>query len=412
MIDRNGAPALSSRGSPVRAPRTQAPAPDDPVSLVAAGLGEAFALPHPALEVCRYGNGHVNDTFLAIYETDHGRERYVHQRLAAIFENPGKLMENIVRVTRHLRDRMLALGIADVERRCLTVVPTSTGSWWHQDGDSRAWRTYRFVEGATSIEEAAGPEEIREAGRAFGEMTALLADLGGPPLNETIHRFHDLPRRFTQLREACAADVAGRAATAAHEVGLAISLEGIALRWSELAASRELPSRPVHNDTKLNNVLFDAPPDAPPDAPAGSPAPKAICVVDLDTTMPGWSICDFGDLVRTTVSPTPEDVEDPSRVRVEPERFAAALDGWLGACRHVLVGSEVEHLVFGAQAMATEVAVRFLADHLAGDRYFRVAYPGHNLVRSRAQLALARELVSRGPDLEKTVAARRGGHPR
>jgi hypothetical protein len=378
----------------------------DGVLCLASKIGPVFGLEGPPVEISRYGNGHVNDTFLAVYASGGGREAFVHQRLATVFADPHGLMENVVRVTEHLRSHMEALGIDDLDRRCLSVVPTVRGSWCHVDEEGRHWRTYRFVERSVTYEEAPGPEAICEAGRAFGEMLLMLADLPAPSLNATIERFHDLPRRLDQLRQGVEADHASRLAGAEREVGEAMALQPVVRRWERLVASGDMPLRPVHNDTKLNNVLFDATEEAD-SWPAGSVGrPRAICVVDLDTVMPGWSICDFGDLVRTSVSDTREDEADTAAVKVDPERFEAALSGWLGASSPVLHDIEVENLVFGAEAMATEVAIRFLADHLAGDTYFRVDYPGHNLVRARAQLALAARLIEAEGQLEELVAKR------
>jgi hypothetical protein len=381
----------------------------DDVLCLAFGIGPVFGIKGPPIEISRYGNGHVNDTFLAVYASGTGREAFVHQRLATVFSDPSALMENVVRVTAHMRSKMEELGIDDIGRRCLEVVPTVMGSWWHEDDEGRAWRTYRFVDRSLTYEQAPGPEVILEAGRAFGEMLLMLADLPAPALNTTIERFHDLPRRFDQLRQVVDADPASRLAGARREVEEAMGLEPVVRRFERLASLGTMPLRPVHNDTKLNNVLFDAGEGAEVHEASGSHPravrPNAICVVDLDTVMPGWSIFDFGDLVRTSVSATSEDEEDATAVKVDAERFEAALSGWLGACAPVLHEVEVENLVFGAQAMACEVALRFLADHLAGDTYFRVAYPGHNLVRARAQLALTAGLIEAEGDLESYVRA-------
>lgn len=357
-------------------------------------LGAASQIDGEPLAFASHGSGHINDTYLSIYRHRGAAVRYVHQRVnRRVFRDPVGLMDNVARVTRHLRDRLLRAGEPDLLRRCLTLVPTVDGTPWFEDEDGEVWRTYLFIEGARTYDVIESERHAYQGGRAFGEFQRLLADLPGPRLVETIPAFHDTPARLAQLQEAVERDVVGRARAAQPEIDAAMARAG-SLGWLE-AAKRDgrIPERVTHNDTKLNNVMIDD------DTGAG------LCVIDLDTTMPGAVAYDFGDLVRTGVSPAAEDERRLDRARVRLEVFEALCRGYAAGAGSLLTGAEVDSLAPAARLITLETAMRFLADHLVGDIYFKVHRPDHNLDRCRAQLALVRRLERHEDELRRIVSA-------
>ena len=320
--------------------------------------------------------GHIN----ASYVVTTRRGRFFLQRLNRhVFPNLGALMENVARVTRHLGGP-------------LRLIPTRDGQAFAQDSDGEVWRLYNFLERAVpqTVPTAWAAEQ---AGRAFGAFQRALADLPGPRLHDTIPHFHDTPRRLEAFECAVQRDAAAHAAGAAAEIAQIRARAHLATVLVQAAANGSLAERVVHNDAKLANVLFDAASGA------------ALCVVDLDTVMPGLSLYDFGDLVRSMATRAAEDERDLSRVRLELELFEALARGYLQGTGDLLTRAERELLVPAAQVIVFEQAVRFLIDHLDGDRYYRIERPGHNLDRCRTQLALLTELCSVERALQHIVAA-------
>jgi aminoglycoside phosphotransferase (APT) family kinase protein len=289
------------------------------------------------------------------------------------------MMENIERVTAHLADQLT--GESDCDRRVLTLVPARDGRTWHADESGNYWRVYRFIENARSYDAVETPQQAFQAAKAFGRFQQMLASLPAPRLHETIPNFHDTPRRFAALEQAIEADVANRAASARREIDFALAHESIV----GALLDADLPERVTHNDTKFNNVLLD-------DATG-----EGICVIDLDTVMPGLTAYDFGDMVRTTTSPAMEDERDLSKVSMEFPMFEALVRGYLDAASAFLTDAEREHLAFSGKLITFELGVRFLTDHLAGDTYFKVHREGHNLDRCRTQFKLV-ESIERQED--------------
>ena len=365
------------------------PAPDP---LAAA---REFELAGEPVEAAPLGNGHIHDTFLVSCSGAARRDRYVLQRLnRAVFPIPDIVMANVGRVLAHLHAR---LGPERAAREALTLVPARDGSLSVRDQAGETWRAYLFVAGASSHDVPRTPRDAQEAARAFATFQRLLVDLPAPPLAETIPRFHDTPTRLAALRRAVAADRAGRAAGAREEIDFALANGGLADALASLQRQGLLAERVVHNDTKLNNVLLD---DA-----TGS----AVCVIDLDTVMPGLALHDFGDLVRSAAGAAAEDEPEYRRHVISPKRFAAIARGFIDGLGDDLSALERSSLVLAARVMTFECGIRFLADHLDGDRYFRARRPGHNLDRCRTQFALLRSLAEREhelQDLVESIAAR------
>jgi len=355
-------------------------------------VGREFEIAGTFLRAAPHGAGHINDTFLTEYEQSGRRVRYVVQRLnRRVFPDPVGMMENIRRVLEHLHGRITTRSSEEGERRTLTLVPARNGGGYCRDEAGEIWRTYRFIEGSRSVDVAESPRQAYEAARAFGAFQKMLIDLPGPPLKETLPGFHDTPRRLEVLQAAVSADTENRASQAKAEIGFVFRRSDLAGRLLRLRAEGTLSERVAHNDTKLNNVLLDA------------ITGESLCVIDLDTVMPGLGPWDFGDLVRSAANPAAEDEQDLKKVHLDVTLFEGIARGWLEALSGVLPSSERAALVKAAMGITLECGARFLTDHLAGDRYFRVHRPGQNLDRCRVQLALLRSMEEREEDLEGIV---------
>lgn len=363
---------------------------DDPAAAL-----HAFALAGEPVVIERFPGGHINASYRVVMRQGGTATTYLLQRVnPSVFPNPAHVMENVVRVTQHLAGRLRGAGVRDWRRRVLALVPGPDRVPWVTDAGGGHWRMYPFIE-ARVIQRATTPRDARGAARAFGRFLQLLADFEGP-LHETIPGFHDTRGRYAALERAVAADRSGRAAGARAEIDALLAQRGLADVLPPLIDNAAVPRRVVHNDAKISNVLFDA------------ATTEALGVVDLDTVMPGSALYDFGDLVRSTVSPAEEDETNPASVRVRPEFFQAVTVGFLETAGHVITPRERELLVFASRLITLEQAVRFLTDYLEGDAYYRAARPGHNLDRCRTQLRLFESLTARRQELEAIVEAASG----
>ena len=316
--------------------------------------------------VDRYGSGHINDTFKV--ETRHG-ERFILQRVNTdIFKDPEMLKRTVLRVTGHLA----AKGVATLE-----VV-----------GYENPWRLYRFLEGYTSRDVVSEPAQAYDVARAFAKFQNDLADLPAPRLDDIIPKFHDTPDRLRQLDEAMKVDFKGRLAKIGDEIRFVDRWRPLAGRLVDLMAKGEIPERVTHNDTKINNVLV---------APDGT-----AVVIDLDTTMPGTALSDFGDMVRTSTAAAAEDEADLTKVYSKKEYFEALVRGYLEGAKF-LNDAEKANLAFSGRLSTFEVGIRFLADYLNGDTYFHTAYEDHNLVRARNQFKMVASMEEQAEEYEKIV---------
>ncbi len=350
-----------------------------------------FDAPVRPAAVERYGAGHIHDTF-RVRAAGRGHDGYILQRVnRRIFTDIPAMMANIVRVTGHLRNRLAAVVDSDPGREVLTVVPARDGRSFHQDERGEYWRCFLFIGHRERGARPGRPALAREAGRQFGRFLALLADLPGPPLCETIPRFHDIGRRLEDFRAALAADRLRRRRGAGAEIDFVRARGEEMLATMQAAWRSGLPLRVSHNDTKFNNVLIDA-------------QGRGLCVIDLDTVMPGTVLYDFGDAIRSAANTGREDETDPRRVRLNMAVFREFAAGYLGELRGSLAPAETDHLAFSAQMMTFMVGLRFLSDHLDGDRYFRVERPGHNLQRARVQFRLVADMENRAREMESAVA--------
>ncbi len=328
--------------------------------------------------------GHINDSYRVLTE-DGGQ--YLLQRInTAIFRDPVRLMENIERVLDHLS----AKCESERERRVLRLIPTAAGGFCYEREDT-FWRMYWFIDGTYIHRAVEGPHEARTAGAAFGRFQAMLADLPPHLLNETIPGFHDTPSRFQLFEEAVAGDAFRRASECAPEISFAMSRQPLA-EWL-VNAGPPLPVRIAHNDAKISNILFD------------SETHEALCVVDLDTVMPGTSLYDVGDMMRSMTTGRDEDERDLSLVNVRLDLFKALAEGYLSQMADRLLTSERELLVSSGMVITYEQGIRFLTDYLNGDVYYRQAFPAQNLQRTRAQFALLKSMEDHCAEMESLVAS-------
>ena len=339
-----------------------------------------------------YGNGHINDTYAAVFNQAGTEIRYILQKLnPLVFKDPIGLMDNVSRVTEYQQRKLRDLKIGDASRRSLRLVSACDGKKYFIDNEENVWRSYLFIEGTTTFEVVASPEMAYEAAKEFGRFQAMLVDLPGDRLFETIPGFHDTPKRFQDFQEVVQRDVSDRTRACGEEIEFANRYKNFVSILTILQKQGEIPERITHNDTKLNNVMIDR------------KTGKGVCVIDLDTVMPGLSLYDFGDLVRTSTSPAAEDETDLQKVSFRLEMFEALVRGF-----HEVFGehfNEVEksHLAFAGILITFETGLRFLTDFLRGDQYFKVKHPSHNLDRCRTQFKLVELMENRKSQINEVV---------
>lgn len=355
-----------------------------------ADIAGLFQLPGKLESACRYGSGHINDTFLVELVRDQERARCILQRVNHhVFQNVPGLMDNIVRVTEHIRAKLNDQNDPDVPRHVYRVIPTIDGKPYALTPGGDYWRAITFIEGAHTYDVLETAQQAYQAAKAFGHFQELLTDLPGPRLHDTIPLFHNGPNRLRQLGEAISTDTANRVRFVRKEIEWVDENEWIMRSLAEGLESGKIPERISHNDAKINNVMLD------------DRSGAGICVIDLDTVMPGTGLFDFGDLVRTCVPCTPEDEPNSSLVQADPERFKALIEGYLESAGSFLTDVERGLLVTAGKMITMMIGVRFLTDFINGDKYFKVHRDGHNLDRCRTQFALVDRLSEQEPALQK-----------
>ena len=333
-----------------------------------------------------YGNGHINDTYIADSEP-----KYILQRINhAIFKEPDKVMSNIVGVTEFLRKKIIDAG-GDPDRETLTVIRTKDGASYYKTEDGNYFRMYNYVENAVSYEAVESPEQFFEAARAFGKFQNMLADYPADKLYETIPFFHDTRKRFGDFEKAVAEDKAGRAVSVQKEIDFVLARKADASVVVDAIADGRVPLRVTHNDTKLNNVMLDA------------ESGKGVCVIDLDTVMPGSLLYDYGDALRFGASSGAEDEVDLDKIYFDLELFEAFTKGFLFEVGDKLTSAEKELLPFAAKLLTYECGMRFLGDYLNGDTYFKIHREHHNLDRARTQFKLVADIEDKLDEMKKIV---------
>lgn len=354
---------------------------------------QAFATTGTLAALEPFPGGHIHESHLVAFRHGGGTLRFLLQRLNTdVFPAPADVMANIERVTAHLTRSLARRRVLDLERRTLTLVHTRAGAAWHADRDGRVWRLYQFIEGTVARQAPRDGAEAESAAAAFGAFQRLLADLPGPPLLATIPDFHDTPRRLEALEHAIAGDPLGRVGDVREEITAIRGARRIGSALLEAKAVGAIPERVTHNDAKMSNLLFDA------------QTGEGLCVVDLDTVMPGLSLYDFGDLVRSMATRAAEDERNLSLVNVDQDLVVAIARGYLREAGEMLNARERTLLITAARVIVLEQGARFLTDHLEGDRYYRITRPGQNLDRARTQGTLLAALDRNAAELERRVA--------
>ena len=343
-----------------------------------------FAIDEDIVSAVPFGNGHINDTLKVT--NSKGEIKYILQRINHhIFTNVDMLQNNIFTVTSHIREKLVARGEQDVDRKVLTFIPAKDGKLYHFDGDSY-WRVCLFIPRSKSFEEVT-PQLSYEAGKAFGDFQTMLSDLPADALGETIPNFHNMEFRLKQFRDAVEANAAGRL----EEVkDLVAEIEKRAKEMciqEELYREGKLKKRTNHCDTKVNNIMFDE-------------EGKVLCVIDLDTVMPGFVLSDIGDFIRTGANTGAEDDENLDNVEVNLEIFEAYTRGYMETAKAFLTPQEIKLLPYGGRLLTYMQTVRFLTDYINGDTYYKIHSPKHNLIRTKAQFKLLLSLEAHAPEMD------------
>ncbi len=353
-------------------------------------IAERFAMEGEIGSIEAHGNGHINDTFLVTCQMAEGKtRRYILQRMnQEVFKNPKELMENVTGVTTFLQNKIRENG-GDPEREALNVILLKDGGSYWQEEDNTFWRVYRFVEGADSLDVVERPEEFYESALAFGRFQKLLEEYPAESLHETIPNFHNTVDRLKNFKKALEADVMKRAGEVAEEIKFVQDREADCHVLCDLLASGDIPLRVTHNDTKLNNIMLD------------HKTGKGICVIDLDTVMPGSALYDYGDSIRFGANTGAEDEKDLSKISCDLELFALYTKGFIEGCGGSLTEKEIRMLPMGAKLMTLECGMRFLTDYLEGDHYFKIHRPEHNLDRTRTQFRLVKDMEDKWEKMQE-----------
>lgn len=339
----------------------------------------------------RYGHGHINDTFYVRTMAEDGEHHYILQRMNKdVFKDPVSLMRNIVGVTAFLRERIEEDG-GDPLRETLNVILTKAGEEYYVDSQEDYWRSYLFISGAICYEAVEKPEDFYQSAKAFGKFQRQLSAYPAKELVETIKDFHNTPVRLETFKQAVKDDVMGRAASAQKEIQFVLDRAGEAGIAMDLQKEGKLPLRVTHNDTKLNNIMFD------------EASGEALCIIDLDTIMPGFSIFDFGDSIRFGANTVVEDETDLSNAGLSLPLFDIYTKGYLEGCKGSLTETEIDMLPMGAKLMTYECGMRFLTDYLQGDTYFKTDRENHNLDRCRTQFALVADMEKKWDEMKAIV---------
>lgn len=344
-------------------------------------IAEQFSFTGELVSCRPCGSGHINGTYLLRYRIGKmGSLRVILQKInKEIFQDPEGLMENIAGVTEHIRKKIIQNG-GNPEREVLNLIPAKDGKVFLRDEDGEYWRSYIFITDAVSYDLVEKPEDFYESAVAFGKFQEMLADYPAETLHETIPDFHDTKKRLQTLKDAIEKDICHRVGEVGREIDFVLSHEELANVFGDLLKRGEVPLRVTHNDTKLNNVMMDM------------ETGKGICVVDLDTVMPGLAMNDFGDSIRFGASTALEDEKDLSKVSCDMGLYETYVKGFLESCGDKLTEKEIELLPMGAKVMTYECGIRFLADYLEGDHYYKIDREEHNLDRCRTQFKLVADM--------------------
>lgn len=341
--------------------------------------------------VAGHGNGHINDTMLVTCRDGEKYKKYILQRINhEIFKKPREVMENIIGVTEFLRKKIEKAG-GDPERETMRVVMAKDGTSCQKLEDGTYWRMYRFIEGATSYDAVKEPKDFYETALSFGHFQKMLEDYPAETLHETIPNFHNTADRLANFKKALEADAADRAAGVQEEIRFILDREEDCRVICDMLASGEIPLRVTHNDTKLNNIMID------------NETGKGICIIDLDTVMPGSALYDYGDSIRFGACTGAEDERDLSKITCDLELFEVYTKGYIEGCEGSLTQTEIKMLPMGAKVITLEQGIRFLTDYLEGDHYYKTSRPGQNLDRTRTQLKMVKDMEDKWEKMAEIV---------
>jgi hypothetical protein len=365
---------------------------DPAIQDLVSSIGNLFAVQGEFLFGEEIDSGHINATYRATYRLPNGNvQRYIIQAINRnVFKDPYAVMHNVERVTSHINSRVLRLK-KDLGGQTLNLFPARAGGSWIEDAQGSVWRCYNHIEGCVTYNVVENTRQAYQAARAFGSFQDLVSDLDSSSIIETIPDFHHTRKRFARLMDVANADSLGRLKSVREEFEFIRVRESLTGRLLDFVESGEIPIRVTHNDTKINNVMIDAHSD------------EAVCVIDLDTVMPGLALYDFGDLVRSATSPAAEDETDLSKVQMQMPMFEALVEGYLESAGAFINDTEIENLTHAGKLMTFEVGIRFLTDFLEGDIYFKTHRPGHNLDRCRTQLKLVERIEEREAEMNAFV---------
>lgn len=377
-------------------PTSSVRAADPQIQLLVSKIGNQFAIQGDFILGEEIDSGHINSTYRASYlQADGSEQRYIFQAINRnVFKDPHAVMTNVERVTHHINDKVLR-SKHDLGGQTLNLFPARVGGVWVEDEKGTVWRCYNYIEGCVTYDIVENTRQAYQAAHAFGAFQDLVSDLDASLIAETIPDFHNTRKRFDRLMTVIASDPCRRAASVKVECDFIREREPLVDVLLDLVDAGKIPLRVTHNDTKINNVMIDAQTD------------EAVCVIDLDTVMPGLVLYDFGDLIRTATSPAAEDEPDLSKVEMQMPMFQSLVKGYLDAAGSFLNETEARHLAFSGRLITLEVAIRFLTDYLEGDIYFKTHRPGQNLDRCRNQIQLVRAIERQEPEMNAFVEASR-----
>ncbi len=355
-------------------------------------LSEKFNIFGDYTDAKPFGNGLINDTFLITYNQAGINTKFIIRKInKSVFKQPEIVVNNSVKVSMHVKNKLISQGEKQISRKTLTFIKTHDDKYFHKDQNEDFWCMVLFFEGSYTIDSVKTKEQAYKSAKAFGKFQKLIIDARLSDYKETIPDFHNTPKRLLAFDKALEADSVGRLKDIEQELNIVNRNRGISEEFADLMQNNKLPIRITHNDTKINNVMLDKETD------------EGLCVIDLDTVMPGIILNDFGDMVRTSACSVPEDDKDISKVKVQLNVFEALTKGYLEQIADIVDKTEIDKLVFGSKLIVYEQAVRFLTDYLEGDIYYPVLYKDHNLVRAKNQFALLESIFQQEEEMELIV---------
>lgn len=363
---------------------------DEKNSLLLKEVFDCFQSDGVFLKGYSIGSGHIHDTFL-VETADVKTDNYILQRLNNhVFKNIPQLQDNIERVTVHLRKKLLERPGSDLKRECLTLIPAKDGKSWIIDSTGSFWRMYIYIADHHSYNIVDSPDKAFEGGKAIGRFQAMLSDLGGEPLYETIPWFHNVEKRLETFYKKVEEDPVGRVKLVKREI-MMVTERAVRMKIIlQLGREGKIPIRITHNDTKFNNILLDE-------------NNRVLCIIDLDTVMPGYVHYDFGDAIRTATNMAAEDEADLSGIKMDISLFRAYAEGYMSEVKDILNDTEIEWLAFAPLLITYTQALRFLTDYIDGDNYYKIHHEHHNIQRTRAQFQLLKSMEEQYPEMQRII---------